>query len=492
MLQSLTKKLPILVSFCLVNSYNFLPAIAVDVCAENLTKGEYKITNKISDQISDRYHDSDRERDRKYYTQDGYRGSNGRGGRDGRSGQNQTITISPESTPINLDLSGTNGEDGEDGENASRPRCGRNYRENVNRNINAPDGGNGGTGGKGGDGGNGGSLIVYYSNVADLKKIFVRADGGESGRGGRGGQGTKGCNCRRRSWEVKTCKGTPGSADHKCTNKVYRCYDGRDGRDGSDAREGKRGSLGTLTIINSKEPLRDDTPTHKVAISELATQQFNLSKNKWNLRQGATALLAFGSVITDEYREFDRRLEGTFKLIWQEKQPIANFANQNVILTLNDNQQIEIEFSEDMWVDGNTKIQGQLTEYTVNYAIPEKEVTNLAVSEFSGSGKNLNLKIVDLAGRSDLINTQFKIKYRAKDSFSGAFDFQTFYEGEIPANLVTRDYNRFTLDLGKLKIPNDALSSGTNVEIELTATRSLGERSAQQKLRWQGSIRRNR
>jgi hypothetical protein len=44
MLQSLTKKLPILVSFCLVNSYNFLPAIAVDVCAENLTKGEYKIT----------------------------------------------------------------------------------------------------------------------------------------------------------------------------------------------------------------------------------------------------------------------------------------------------------------------------------------------------------------------------------------------------------------------------------------------------------------
>ncbi|MFM7366804.1 MAG: hypothetical protein ACKO2Z_03150 [Sphaerospermopsis kisseleviana] len=46
MLQSLTKKLPILVSFCLVNSYNFLPAIAVDVCTENLTKGEYKYYNR--------------------------------------------------------------------------------------------------------------------------------------------------------------------------------------------------------------------------------------------------------------------------------------------------------------------------------------------------------------------------------------------------------------------------------------------------------------
>ncbi|MFM7371667.1 MAG: collagen-like protein, partial [Sphaerospermopsis kisseleviana] len=262
--------------------------------------------------------------------------------------------------------------------------------------------------------------------------------------------------------------GTSGTSDYKCTTKVYRCYDGRNGIDGSDGRDGRRGSLGTLSIINSKEPLRDDTPTRKVTISQLATQQFNLSKNKWNLRQGATALLAPGSIIADEYREFDRRLEGTFKLIWQEKKPIANFANQNVTLTLNDNQQIEIDFPEDMWVDGNAKIQDQLTEYTVNYAIPQQEVTNLSVSEFSGSGKNLNLKIVDLAGRSDLINTQFKVKYRAKDSFSGAFDFQTFYEGEIPANLVTRDYNRFIVDLGKLKIPNDALSSGTNVEIELT------------------------
>ncbi len=77
MLNNFSQRLPILLSFCLLNSYNFSPAIAVDICAENLAKGEYKITNKISDKISDRYHDSDRERDRKYYDQDGYRGSNG-------------------------------------------------------------------------------------------------------------------------------------------------------------------------------------------------------------------------------------------------------------------------------------------------------------------------------------------------------------------------------------------------------------------------------
>jgi hypothetical protein len=481
MLQNLTKKLPILLSFCLLNSYSFLPVAAADVCTENLTKGEYKISDR---------NNRDRYRDGRYYDQDGYRGSDGRAGRDGRTGQNQTITAN--GSPVNLDLSGTNGEDGENGGDGSRPRCGGSYRDDNDRDINAPDGANGGVGGKGGDGGNGGSLTVYYSNLADLKQIFVRTTGGEGGRGGRGGQGTNGCNCRRRSWEVKKCTGKSGTSDYKCTTKVYRCYDGRNGIDGSDGRDGRRGSLGTLSIINSTETLRDDTPSRKVTISQLATQQFDLSKNKWNLRQGATALLASGSVIADQYREFDRRLEGTFKLIWQEKKPIANFADQNVTLTLNDNQQVEIEFPEDTWVSGNTNIQDKLTEYTLNYAIPKQEVTKLAVSDLADSGQNLNLKIVDLAGRSDLINTQFKVKYRARDNFSGAFDYQTFYEGEIPANLVTRDYNRFILDVGKLKIPSDALRPGTNVELEVLAIRSLGGRSAQQTLRWQGSVRKGR
>ncbi|TAE61362.1 MAG: collagen-like protein [Nostocales cyanobacterium] len=470
MLKSIIKQIPLVVTFFLINTANTLPANAVEICEPNTAQINYKIANR-------------NDQDRRYDDQDG---SDGRAGRDGRSGQNQTITAN--GSPVNLDLSGTNGEDGEDGENAFSPRCGRRERDNSRSDIRAADGGNGGDGGKGGDGGNGGSLTVYYNNIADLQKIFVRATGGEGGRGGRSGQGTRGCNCRRSRWEEETCTGTRGKPDYKCTKKVYRCYDGRDGRNGRDGSDGKRGNLGTLSIINSQEPLRNDNPTLTTKISQLATQEINLSKNKWNIRQGATALLAPGSIITDQYREFDRRLEGTFKLNWQEKQPINNFADQDVTLTLNDDSQIAINFPENIWVDGNAQLQNQLTTYTVNYAIPQEEVTKLSVAEFTGSGQNLNLKIVDLAGRSDLINTRFKVKYRGEDNFSGGFGYQTFYEGEIPDSLVTRNYNRFTLDLGKLKIPSTALSSGTNVEIEVTAIRSLGGRSAQQTLRWKSTI----
>ncbi|BBD68386.1 hypothetical protein NIES4072_43010 [Nostoc commune NIES-4072] len=74
-------------------------------------------------------------------------------------------------------------------------------------------------------------------------------------------------------------------------------------------------------------------------------------------------------------------------------------------------------------------------------------------------------------------------------SFSG---YKTEYEGDIPNELVTRDYNRFTLALGKLKIPDEALRPGVNVDIEVVATRSLGIRSAKQTISWQGAIRKPR
>ncbi|MDD1416077.1 collagen-like protein [Dolichospermum sp. ST_con] len=451
--------LPFLLTFCLFA--NLLPAAGAVVCPTNVK--ESKIAG--------------------YYDRDG---SNGRSGRDGRSGTNQTINA--DGSAVNLDLSGKDGEDGEDGELGSRPSC-RNYREEGRDNINAPNGGNGGSGGNGGNGGSGGDFTVYYTNLADLKKIAVRAVGGEGGRGGRGARGAAGCSCRQRRWEKERCTGNAGTPNRRCTRKVYRCYDGRDGSDGRDGHDGKPGKLGILSIVNGKEALADDQPTAEIGISQLANQQFNLSKNKWQIRQGAKSLLAIGSIISDEYREFERRLNGTFKLVWSKKQTINNFANQPVKLTLNDNQQIDIAFPENLWVDGIAKTTGSLTEYTVNHAIPKEDVTRLAVGEFANSGQNLSLRIVDLAGKSDFINTRFQIKYRAQDNFDDAFNAPTLYEGEIPSDLVTRSYNNFTISLGKLKIPSQALNPGVKVDIEVVAIRSLGGRFAQQKINWQGVIR---
>lgn len=419
------------------------------------------------------------------YGTNGSNGSDGRPGRDGASGQSQNIVAN--GSPINLDLSGKDGEDGEDGERGSSAYC--SHQSNEDHDIQAANGGDGGDGGKGGDGGSGGLLTVYFNNLEDLKQIFVRASAGEGGRGGRGASGAQGCNCRKKDWEIETCKGTPGNPDYKCSKKKYRCTDGQDGSYGSNGSNGRKGDLGRLKIIKSKETLAPDNFKIAVPISELVNKQFNLSKNKWNFRAGATAILAPGSVISDEYQEFDKRLEATFALQWQDKQPISHYTESATII-LNDNNQVDISFPEELWVDGNSKTEDNLTKYTLNYAVPKKDVTRLAVAEFAGTEQNLNLKLVDLGGRSDIINTQFRIKYYVQDSSErGLPDNQKVYIGDISPELVTREYNRFTLALGKLSKISEASHSGAKVNIELEITRSLGQRSAKQTINWQGIIR---
>ncbi len=412
---------------------------------------------------------------------DGRDGRDGRSGRSGSSGRDATVFA--DGSPVSLDLSGKDGGDGEDGEDGSRPRCRRRYRDKAKRDIHAPDGGRGGNGGSGGNGGNGGNLSVYYNNISDLKSILVRSMGGQSGRGGRGGDGAIGCRCHRRSWTVKSCTGKKGTDNYKCKKRKYRCYSGSDGRDGYDGKDGKQGSLGILSLVKGKTQLAADNPTAELNFSELRNKSIRLSINRWIYNNGAVSLLAPGSVIADKYREFDKRIERDFQVVWQEKQPISNFSKANLKLNLNNDGKIEVDFPKNLWLDISKKQEGDLTKLVVNNAIPEKQVTELAVADFVGSGENLQLSLVDLARKSDVIKTRFRVEYEIRGDNGGE------YEADIPPEFVTQDYNRFILALGKLPIPQEGLEVGTKVRIKVSAIRSLGKRSKKQTINYKGRVR---
>jgi hypothetical protein len=420
---------------------------------------------------------------RRYGDRDGSDGSDGRSGRSGSSGRDATVFA--DGSPVSLDLSGRDGGDGEDGEDGDRPYC-RRYgsgKGKLKRDIHAPDGGKGGDAGSGGNGGSGGNLSVYYNNIADLKSILVRSLGGEGGRGGRGGDGAIGCRCHRRSWTVESCTGKKGTDNYKCKKRKYRCYSGSNGRDGYDAKDGKRGSLGVLSLVKGKTQLAPDNPQTELNFLELQNKSIRLSKNRWIARNGAVSLLAPGSVIADKYREFDKRIERDFQVVWREKQPISNFSKANLKLNLNNDGKIEVDFPKKLWLDISKKQEGDLTKLVVNNAIPEKQVTELAVADFVGSGEDLKLSLVDLARKSDVIKTRFRVEYEIRGDNGGE------YEADIPPEFVTQDYNRFILALGKLPIPQEGLQVGTKIRIKVSAIRSLGKRSKKQTINYKGRVR---
>lgn len=410
-------------------------------------------------------------------------GTDGRDGRDGRSGEaganngGNTLMQTTE-RPINVDLQGSDGGDGEPSGDGERPYCSNQGRPAYD--LEAADGGNGGSGGRGGNGGNGGLLTVYYRDRAQLKNIFVNAAGGAGGRGAYGGRGTRGCRCRVRRWEIETC------TDGNCQTQRYTCRDGRDGVDGRDGDRGEAGRVGAARLVNQAEPLTTDNPKLEQAIATLPTTPFLLSRNLWDKSAGAQALFASGSTIADQYEEYAGRVEQQFQLVWAAARPQREISSP-LNIVLNQQGALEISPPADLWIDSDISQSEGLTTYRVQGAVLQSEATQLSLGRNSGQDQQLTLNVIDLAGVSDLVDTRFHLRYRTNEG-DRRTRYITRYDAEIPSELVTQSYNRFTLALGKLPIDSEYLRRGTQGSIELTMTRSYAGNSVEQSLSWSGRL----
>ena len=427
----------------------------------------------------------------------GERGEDGTVGKKGQPGRNSdNLTVFADGSPMTLDLSGESGFTGNSGTNGGTAICDAELQEKSN-NLQASNGGHGGDGGDGGNGGNGGALTIYTTNKTDLQQIYVVATGGEGGEPGSGGEGGQGCQCPISHWNEETCKGKPGSSKYSCTTTELECVDGYDGRTGRTGRKGREGRLGTLTVINLDKSLAPDRPEATMTIGELQNRGFTLSKNEWETKTGATDLLAPGSIVADEYQELVARHEHTVLLVWDASQPVANFAEEKITLGLDENNKPSLNFPEELWLETSEMQRENISEFFVFNAVKEDDVTRLKHRGISGTGTDLKLAIEDKAQMSDILDTDFSLKYRVSKStddarFHRVFDYRTKYEGAVPPEAVEKDGDRFMINLGQLPIPPEHLELGTAIEVQLVANRSFADKySKQQKITVREIIERN-
>ncbi|MBD0266800.1 MAG: collagen-like protein [Cyanobacteria bacterium Co-bin8] len=418
----------------------------------------------------------------------GSSGRSGRDGQDGRAGTSQSVTA--DGRPINLNLAGDDGSDGESGERGGQPSCGFQPRD-VRYNLEAASGGSGGSGGRGGNGGEGGSLLVYYADPNALRQISVDARGGRAGRGGTGGQGVAGCWCDRNNWTVRTCTGTPGTPDYSCSDEYFSCRPGRSGSNGSFGQDGQDGSPGQLRIVNQLEPLPPEVPSLTRPLADLVSQPVQLSKNLWDVRTGAAALLAPGSVVRDEYLAYRDRIEGAVQVDWQAPRSIATFATTGVTAEISQAGELGLAFSEEVWIAAEPSQADNVTTFTVTAAVLASDATRLAWGTSQGTGRDLSLSVVDLGQESAYLNTQFWLTLRTstddpRDSRRPRYTVR--YDDWVPEDLVSREGDRFLVDVGRLPVSLQAVRSGTLAQVELRAVRSLADNSAEQTLSWQGNL----
>ena len=325
---------------------------------------------------------------------------------------------------------------------------------------------------------------MYYTNLAFLQNVSIDATGGRGGRGGQGGHGRDGCNCSESSWSKTSC------TDGNCETENFSCKDGRDGKDGSQGSRGREGRLGKARIVDQTllegGQIKEDEPVIEAAISRLAIAPIELSRNLWEARTGAQSLFNGNSVIDDTYEEYAGRVERQFQVIWDADYPQEQ-ASGSLNVSIDEAGELQIATPETLWIAGEQIEENNLTAYRIQYALLASEAADLAVGRSDGRGEQFSLDIVDLARKADIIETQFYVKYETKNN-DRRERYITQYEGVLPAELVSRNYSKFTLNVGQLPIDKDHLRANTQARLEITVTRTLADNTAEQVLTWNGEL----
>ncbi|MBE9160349.1 hypothetical protein IQ265_26530 [Nodosilinea sp. LEGE 06152] len=255
---------------------------------------------------------------------------------------------------------------------------------------------------------------------------------------------------------------------------------------------GEDGRPGQLRIINREQPLPPETPQVRATVVELMERPVDLSKHLWRERQGAADLLAPGSIVADNYQEYVEQLEVTAQLQWEASQPLSGFEASHATLYLQEDGRVMVDVGKEMWSLSENRQRNDLTEVAITALVPEAEVLDLVEGGFQASGDALNLVVIDLAGHSGVLDTIFHVYYRSTDRHhldTPRGNWQTRYQGEVPAAAITQDYNRFSLNLSQLPVEPQYLRPGVPVRIELVVTRSLGQQSVTKTLNWQETTR---
>lgn len=407
-----------------------------------------------------------------HFGNDGDKGFDGQAGDWGRDGQNEVINLVQDPGGYRLELNGGNGEDGRnggDGEHASQ--CVQEERHGGD--LYGADGGDAGKGGDGGRGGDGGNVTIYYRDLAQLRSVLIRAEGGNGGNGGISGRPGEGCECTDHSWEIRSrCDSNKdGKVEETCVDK-FECHDGDDGVVKGNGVDGNPGRDGVVTLIKSNTILKDDHPTQSHRVSSVLAQDFVVNKHMWQEHSGVSELLAPGSLVAHQYREYTLTQSAAYRFQWNERRAPEEFA-LDAQVSLEDASNINIRFSGNAMADAQvTKDQG-VNIININKVFTKAELEKFVVGKMEGRGHNTVLHITDKSNLGLVGNLSVHLTVKARNVL-GLFKSKIIKDVYVSPDLVTQTAEGVEVKIGKLveKAENEFKKEGQKFWIELTVTRS--------------------
>lgn len=411
----------------------------------------------------------------------GISGSSGFNGSNGISGENgRNVAVYIDGSPQTLVLNGSDGQNaspGRDGEDAWN--C---YQDRPAHDLVGARGGDGGNGGHGGSGGDGGDIILYYKNIADLKKVYIQSIGGRGGQGSYGGREGRPCLCQDYSWYTRHCRDEQrpdGTIARVCYDVMRTCYDGSFGTPGFAGGSGSNGSPGTLTLIKSTQPLPENVTSDSESLARLPGRRVQLAVNQFVTKAGSQALLAPGSILANAYREFTRREVATAEVVWAAPRQAGELGGRTARFSFSSSG-VKLELPQDVWAqvasETHATAQGTHTVFTVQQVLLLDEVRNVSFS-VEGKASDVRVRIRDLALQRELLSDALNVTiWKDKSWIVGGDDRQ--FAGAVPAELIRLEGNEIVIDIGKLSVEDaNTFKKGKKIKVKVELTRSFAGHS---------------
>ncbi|MFS4458542.1 hypothetical protein [Bdellovibrio sp. HCB2-146] len=418
----------------------------------------------------------------------GQDGSSGDDGRRGTDGQDIQVFAQNLTGLMTYHLNGTDAGDAEEGRDGESAYACSYFEDDEN--IVGADAGDGGNGGDGGRGGDGGSALIYYSDISQLKNLYISAVPGKGGYGARGGRaGRDGCRCNRRSWEVRKCsnewvpddrppqydpdgKPVPRSPIWKevCHEEQFYCTDGRSGSNGREGSDGSRGNYGALTLVKSNSELLPEAGGGYVAINKLSAAEptsTTLTENIFESKKGAISLLAPGSIVSDTYREFVRRAEENVQIIWASPKDPATFSG-SVYVGIG-NGQVSFQVMSNELLISETKDEGNMHSLIIKEAYKLADFAQVSLKK-SHSGKRTQIIVTAPTPRRELVKDTYSVRIKY---VRWLLPDKYVYSGAIPPELVQKGAEQTIVNLGKLQFEDSSSIWNKKLEVEFTYSRQV-------------------
>jgi hypothetical protein len=176
--------------------------------------------------------------------------------------------------------------------------------------------------------------------------------------------------------------------------------------------------------------------------------------------------------LSDTWQHFqgDRVLQ--VGLRWNSDRPIEDFSQESIELRLDQGRVSWALDPQLFWTSGSVEAPSAATRTVrIDSIYRDSETAQFKIGRVTGIGRALTVEVIDEAQLTGPIQVQFKLKYMSK----GRRNWWTInWNQDVPASLVTRNGNRYTIAAGQIPIDDQLKKEGWIVAFEIQATHQLG------------------